>query len=294
IGNTDNTATGVDNAANMAKIDGIHKLTVVRGPTGAFLGLTPNNFFFEHAPHLSDGLTPAARLVYSQGRTSFFNFNAVSGSYPDQERYGGYVSFNDKLCQDQVQIYGDFYYTKVKTHNELAPGATGNFFTPGQVTIAIPPHMNLNGVAPPNTPRFVGEPTSGLNNNAGENPTAVQANAFNPFNPFNQIISGGSRARLAEFGNRTFDNDSNAYLATLGVKGDKLLDGNWGYDAGFRYSEIENDSTQQQVSASRFNRILNAADPIFDPTSNEFIGTTTPFNPFGDFRVPIPSNLATV
>jgi hypothetical protein len=129
---------------------------------------------------------------------------------------------------------------------------------------------------------------------AGENPTSVEANAFNPFNPFNQIISGGSRARLAEFGNRTFDNTSNAYLATLGTKGDKLLDGNWGYDAGFRYSEIENDSTQQQVSVSRFNRIVNGADPIFDPNSDQFIGTTTPFNPFGDFRVPIPSNVATV
>src|ERR1700731_258873 len=41
IGNTNNSATGVDNAANLAKIDGIHKLSVVRGPNGAFLGLTP-------------------------------------------------------------------------------------------------------------------------------------------------------------------------------------------------------------------------------------------------------------
>jgi len=76
----------------------------------------------------------------------------------------------------------------------------------------------------------------------------------------------------------------------LGTKGDKLLDGNWGYDAGFRYSEIENDSTQQQVSSSRFNRILNGADPIFDPSSSQFIGTTIPYNPFGDFRRPIPAN----
>src|SRR4029077_4274523 len=190
----------------------------------------PNNFFFEHAPHLSDGLTLPSQLVYSQGRSSFFNFNAVSGSYPEQERYGGYVSFNDKVCQDQVQIYGDFYYTKVKTHNELAPGATGSFFTPGQQTIAIPPHMNLNGIAPNNTPRFAGEPGSGPGGAfaPGENATNTPANAFNPFNPFNQILSGGGRARLAEFGNRTFDNTSNAFLATLGVKGDKLLDGNWG------------------------------------------------------------------
>jgi iron complex outermembrane receptor protein len=251
---------------------------------------------FTHAPFGTNGLSPATDYVYSRGRTSLFNFNQFSGSYPEQERYGGYVSFNDKICDDQLQIYGDFYYTKVKTHNELAPAATGNFFTTGQVTIAIPPGRPLNGVAPPNTPRFVGEPGSGPGGAlaGGENQTSVPANAFNPFNPFNQIISGGSRARLAEFGNRTVDNISNAYLATLGVKGDKLLDGNWGYDAGFRYSEIENDSTQQMVSASRFSRILNAADSIFDPTSNQYIGTTTPYNPFGDYRVPIPSNTATV
>ena len=270
---------------------------------------------FTTPPSATNGLSPASTYIYSAGRPRGpkpsvlpgFNFNAFSGSYPEQERYGGYASFNDKVCDDQFQIYGDFYYTKVKTHNELAPGATGSFFTPGSVTIAIPPGMPLAGVAPPNTPRFVGEPGTGPINPAtgqptlapGENPTNVPANAFNPFNPFNQIISGGSRARLLEFGNRTFDNTSNAYLATLGTKGDKLLDGNWGYDAGFRYSEIENDSTQRQVSASRFNRILNAADPIFDPASPEFIGTTVPYNPFGSgFHPPatnlLPVNFATI
>src|SRR5207249_2114867 len=97
-----------------------------------------------------------------------------------------------------------------------------------------------------------------------------------------------------EFGNRLFDNETDAFLSTLGLKGDKLFDGTWGYNAGFRYSQLENTQTGQQVSISKFNRILNAADPIFDPGSSEFIGTTVPFNPFGDYRVPIPSNQATV
>src|SRR5206468_1826422 len=109
-----------------------------------------------------------------------------------------------------------------------------------------------------------------------------------------QIISGGTRARLAEFGNRLFDNETDAWLSTVGIRGDKLFDGTWGYDAGWRYSQLKNTVTGQQVSASRFNRILNQADPIFDPTSPQFIGTTVPFNPFGDYRAPIPSNEATV
>src|SRR5207302_10960655 len=70
--------------------------------------------------------------------------------------------------------------------------------------------------------------------------------------------------------------------------------GAWGYDAGSRYSQLKHVQTGQQVSASRFDRILNQNDPIFDPTSPQFIGTTIAFNPFGDFRVPIPSNQATV
>src|ERR1700736_6289570 len=182
---------GVNSPTLMQRIDGINKLTKVTH--NGITGFVPNNIFFEHAPHLSNGLTPPAALVFSQGRTSLFNFNAVSGSYPEQERYGGYASFNDKVCEDMVQIYGDFYYTKVKTHNELAPGASGSFFTPGSQTLAIPPHMNLNGVAPPNTPRFAGELGTGPGGTfaAGENATNVPVNAFNPFNPFNQILSGG-------------------------------------------------------------------------------------------------------
>src|SRR5262249_15338918 len=151
----------------------------------------------------------------------------------------------------------------------------------GQTVLAIPPNTPIApGSEPPNTPTHA--------------ETGVPANAFNPFNPFNQIISGGTRARLAEFGNRLFDDTNNAYLATLGVRGDKLLDGTWGYDAGFRYSDNQRTQSGTQVSAARFNRILNAADPIFDPTSDQFIGATTPFNPFGDYRRPIASNQATI
>ncbi len=153
----------------------------------------------------------------------------------------------------------------------------GNFQTPGFVTLAIPPREpNPAGTTPFGGPTYA--------------ETGVTPGAFNPFNPFNQIISGGSRARLAEFGNRLFDNETDAFLGTFGFRGDKLFNGTWGYDTGFRYSEVKNTTTGTQVSSSRFNRILNQADPIFNPASSEYIGTTIAFNPFGDFRVPIPSN----
>ncbi len=251
--------------------------------------LNPGGTVFASAPDLTNGLAPAGAYLYNpdarvrsgSGQRLGFNFNEFSLSYPESERYGIYLSGSHKIFGDQMVMYADGFYQNVKTHNELAPPATGSFQTAGQVTIAIPSRLPIApGTEPPGTPTHAA--------------TGVPANAFNPFNPFNQIISGGTRARLAEFGNRLFDNETDAFLGTIGLKGDKLFDGNWGYDAGFRYSQLKNVQTGQQVSISRFNRILNAADPIFDPTSSQFIGTTVPFNPFGDFRNPIPDNQATV
>src|SRR5438874_2625396 len=242
--------------------------------------LNPGGTEFAAAPDLTNGLAPASAYKYGLGRLNRFNFNMFASSFPSSERYGGYLAAEHKVFGEQMVLYADGYYENVQVHNEAAPPATGNFQTKGQVTLAIPPQSPLNGVAPPNTPTFA--------------ETGVPADAFNPFNPFEQIISGATRARLADFGNRLFDNETDAVLTTLGVKGDKLLDGSWGYDAGWRYSQLKNVQTGQQVSASRFNRVLNAADPIFDPNSPQFIGTTVPFNPFGDFRVPIPANEATI
>src|SRR5438132_1594413 len=247
----------------------------VAGAAGG-ANLNPGGTEFSTPPDLTNGLAPASAYLYDTHRIRAlggirpgFDFNLFASSFPDSERYGGYLAAEHKVFGDQMVLYADGYYENVQVHNEAAPPATGNFQTKGQVTLAIPPQSPLNGVAPPNTPTFAA--------------TGVPADAFNPFNPFEQIISGATRARLADFGNRLFDNETDAVLTTLGVKGDKLLDGSWGYDAGWRYSQLKNVQTGQQVSASRFNRVLNAADPIFDPNSPQFIGTTVPFNPFGSF-----------
>jgi iron complex outermembrane receptor protein len=240
-------------------------------------GTPPDNLstFFASPPRITNGNSPASDYRYARGRISFFNPNLFSGAFPETERYGGFVNFDHKFFGDQLVVYGDALYQNVKSRNELAPNPTGSFQAVGFPTIAIPPH------APGAT---LGGPTYA--------DTGVPAGAFNPFNPFQQTISGGSRYRLAEFGTRIRLNETDAVFSTLGVKGDKLFDGTWGYDAGVRYSQVKNTEVGTYVSVSRFNRILNAADPIFDPNSSEFIGTTVPYNPFGDFRRPIPSNSA--
>src|SRR5881397_2167850 len=249
--------------------------------------LNPGGTEFASAPDFTNGLAPASRYLYNanarvrsaSGQLPGFNFNQFSLSFPESERYGVYLSGDHKIFGDQMVVYADGFYQNVKTHNELAPPATGSFQTLGQTTLAIPPNSPIApGAEPPNTPTHA--------------ETGVPADAFNPFNPFQQIISGGTRARLAEFGNRLFDNETDAWLSTIGVKGDKLFDGSWGYDAGFRYSQLKNVQTGQQVSISRFNQILNQNDPIFQPGG--VLAGQPAFNPFGDFRVPIASNQATI
>src|SRR5437762_1220720 len=237
---------------------------------------------FGTAPDNSNGLTPASDYIYFNRRPRGsilpgFNFNLYSSSFPKQERWGGYAAFETKVYDDQFRVYGDFYYVHAKTHDELAPIATGNFETPGQISLYVPPREAFSGTPPFGGPSYaeVGAP----------------AGAFNPFNPFEQIISGTSRARFFDFGNRLIDNENIAERFTVGVKGDKLFNGTWGYDAAFMYSQIEQIARFQSVNVLRFERILNANDSLFDPTSGNFIGQTTPYNPFGDTQhVSIPTN----
>ncbi len=216
------------------------------GNPSASLGDT----FFGRAPFFTGGDAPASDYNYAPRRVADFNFNAFADSLGDSERYGGLVKVEHKIFGERMKLYADVFYQKVRTRDELAPSATGAFETPGNVTLAIPPHA---------TGATLGGPSY--------EETGVPMGAFNPFNPFQQIISGGTLARLIEFGDRILNSQTDAFLSTLGLKGDKLFGGGWGYDAALRYSQIKNTFGGTLVSASRFDRILNAADPIFDPAS---------------------------
>ena len=95
-------------------------------------GLLTRSTFFGTAPDGSNGFSPASDYIYSAGRPRSsvlpgFNFNLYSSSWPQQERWGGYAAFEHKICDDQLRLFGDFYYVDAKTHDELASDATGNF-----------------------------------------------------------------------------------------------------------------------------------------------------------------------
>jgi len=261
---------------------GVDPATLPMDPDGNLIPV-----IFGTPPTGSSGFSPPSSYIYAQTRprAAFsilpgFDFNLFSGALPEIENWGGFANFSHKIFGEQMVLFGDISYENSSSHNELAPVATNDFDTPGATVIAIPPHSPLNGVAPPDTPTFA--------------ETGVPADAFNPFNPFNQIISGGTRARFLEFGNRLIDSVTDSFFATLGVRGDKLFDGTWGYDGGFRYSNVKVTQKGQFVSSSRFNQIVNQNSPIFAPGGALAGGTA--FNPFGDaqFGPTIESNLADV
>ena len=274
---------------NLAQIPGVPNTRTVYSDQGNELGVDVGpTTFFGHAPLGTNGLVPVSEYVFSPGRKVKFNYNQFSLSFPDTERYGGFVNAEHKIWGDRLVAYADLFYQNVKVHNELAPSATGPFLALGSTTLVIPPQNPADGINP-----ATGQPFGTAGGLSGDE-VGAPPGAFNPFNPFQQFISGGTTARLADFGDRLINNETEAFMTTLGLRGDNLFDGSWGYDAGFRYSQIRNISTGTFVSGVLFDRILNANDPIFDPSSKQYIGTTIPFNPFTDYRVPFPSNFATV
>src|SRR5438552_6711966 len=126
---------------------------------------TAGGLQFATPPDFTNGLAPASAYIYNSARIRGpfallpgFNFNAFQTSFPEQERWGGYAAFETKICDDQLRIYGDFYYVDGKTHDELAPNATGDFETPGNFTVFIPlgpnplPFVGGVTVTPPGTP----------------------------------------------------------------------------------------------------------------------------------------------
>jgi hypothetical protein len=213
--------------------------------------------------------------ILKDGASTTYGADAVAGVvnlklYKDYRGAQLTLYYGDTLDKDAGLYSGHLLFG---TGDDKVSIETIGFFT-----IFIPPHAPIAaGAEPPGTPTAA--------------QVSAPAGAFNPFNPFNQFISGGSRARIADFGNRLFDNENEAWLSTIGVKGDKLFDGSWGYDAGFRYSQILSINQIRDVNGPRFERILNANDSIFNPASSDFIGQTIPYNPFNDFKVPIKSNL---
>jgi len=222
---------------------------------------------------INDGHLAASAYTFSRGRSSRFNYNEFAGSFPEIDRRGLFLTWDRRLNQ-RVALYGDAFFSRSGQLDELAPYATGDFAATGQTTIVIPARTASPILTPVET--------------AAGSRTAAPG-AFNPFNPFNQDLAGGSRIRLAEFGNRTVDTRTEAVAATVGARIEGIGD-RFALDTSGRYSRMSQSAATRLISASRFLRILNAADPLFNPSSPDYLGSAVPYNPFGYFRNEIATN----
>ncbi len=288
------TVTGVDNTQNYG--------------TTAAPDIGPRNIFFTQsgAVAANNGLRPPSAYTYSNSRSSTFNFNEFSNSYPQSKRLGTFASGERKLFDTKnITGYIDAAYQQVETQNELAPSATGNFSGSG-VELVIPARTTtpiltvidrttraMTQVAAGSAAPTTASPGPGTKFVNGTVQRAAVAGAFNPFNPYNQDITGSSRARFAEFGNRIYRNKTDAFSFTTGIKGERILE-KWTTDLSFSYSVIEDNARNTLNSSSRWNRLVNAADPFFDAASADYTGQTTAYNPFGYYQVPIATNQSLV
>ena len=248
----------------------------IKTTTGATIGSFSTDPRPGNRNATNNGLLPATQYSYFEDsrNRSRFNFNEFSQSLPRSQRESAFFNGESKLFgTENIKGYYDFTYSKVFVENQLAPLATGTFSSPGAVELVIPARTATPLPLPDGRAR------------------AAVAGAFNPFNPFNIDLTGGTKARLFEFGNRILKDYVDSYMVTAGIKIDNI-DNKWNFDAGFRYSDVKDVSDQKLISTSRFNRIVNQADPVFNPADPAFIGTTIAYNPFGYFRNPIASNPA--
>ncbi len=243
----------------------------------------------------NDGNLTAGQYTYlgGFGNHSRYNFNRLAQATPNIERFGSYINFNRKVFDsDHLTAYGDLSYTKAVALNSLAPTPTGNFRNLDGVSIVIPartpvpislPASNVDGEAAPGYVKYVSPDRTPDTGDDFFRLSELPNGAFNPFNPFNQDIESASRIRLEEFGLRARETNTDAYHATLGIQGKDMEIGGakWDFDTGFRLSRVEQLALSRLVSKSRLNRLMNAADPWFDPSSNQFLGARQPYNPFG-------------
>lgn len=270
-------------------------------------GTSGSAIFFAQsgASPANNGTRPASQYTYSLNRSSTFNPNEAAMSYPDFERMGMFAFGERKVFgTDNIKAYVDLSYQNVDAEVQLAPSATGDFTTPGQVEMIIParttnpiltivdPFFGLIAQVPAGFRVLQGTiPGPGTAFINGTVQRLAAPTAVNPFNPFNQDIADGSRGRLSEFGNRIIRNETDAAMLAVGIKGENVLE-KWNFDASFSYSSIRDQTRHRMHSASRFNEIVNANSAIFDPRSTSYVGTSVPYNPFGYYRNPIAANAA--
>ena len=165
---------------------------------------------------------PLRVTFLAKAPSATFNINQFAGELPDTERYGAFIIADHKIFGDQMVAYGDVFFERDDVRNEFDPAPT---FSVQPVTTLLLPFPRMRRAR-----RWAGLPMPTL---------AFRQAPTTPLIHFSKSFPAPRMARLFEFGNQKFDSLTDAFFTTVGLRGEKLLDGNWGYDATFRYSHID-------------------------------------------------------
>ncbi|HTH49051.1 MAG TPA: TonB-dependent receptor [Candidatus Limnocylindria bacterium] len=204
-------------------------------------------------PANTDGHAPAGSY-HNFGDADRYNFNSTSQATPLSERMGAYATFNHKIFDEKVQVFGDFMFRHGEEHIELAPSpldisgaGAGQFIPLGTVIVD-------HGV------RTVGN--------------QLTIPASNPFNPFGVDITEG-RVRLFETGNRTQDVVTDAFRLLGGLRGE--VNEYFNYETAVLFNRAQTISTSTGVQLKALQDALNDPDPA--TSLNLFSGPDSPNNP---------------
>ena len=209
---------------------------------------------------------PVSSLPRAQQLFNIFDFTPAMAPVDREYLYG---SLDTKLCQQYLELFGDFKYVRGFWDGAQAPAP----FTPDVFTDATNPlGISSQGISVPIQNAFNPFTVPDYISPGGADPKfpGTQVSAVPPGTP----LTTGVRYRALEAGPRTDKITTHNYEFTGGLKGNLGEFGDyfntWNWESGFRYSE---DQRIERFGGIVDNNALRAALLDTDPA--------TAFNPFG-------------
>ncbi|MAL11466.1 MAG: TonB-dependent receptor [Maricaulis sp.] len=188
---------------------------------------------------------------YDPNRALLYNFNPENLLQSPFERYSFFTNL-DYDINDHVELYGSALYATYDALNQLASSPAG-------FTVSLTGPAATSFINPDARAALVAATTSG---------------------------SIGLSRRTVEFGPRIFDNTTDAWQLTGGVRGDFDVRGNnWRWDFNTSYGSYHNSEEQRGYPhLVRINAALNgcpAGSPLGPVGPSGAPTACVPFNPFG-------------
>ncbi|PYM09977.1 MAG: hypothetical protein DMF15_03700 [Verrucomicrobia bacterium] len=198
-----------------------------------------------------------------------FNFNALTPAMAPVDREYLYGSLETKICQQYLELFGDFKYVRSFFDSALGPAR----FMPDVFTDALHPFgISPAGISVPIQNPFNPFTVANYTSPGGADPTIPQSQISAV--PPGTRLTTGVRYSALEAGLRTDKVTSHNYELTGGLKGNLGEFGDyfktWNWETGFRYNE---DQRLYLFGGVVNNNTLRAALLDTDPA--------TAFNPFG-------------